>query len=123
MSMQTATSAYLMDRVSNSHPSYAEPSSPRLVSAAHEFEASMMRELLTPMTSGHSGLGDADDDNGSSSALTSFAGEALGKAISEHGGFGIATSILHQLSSRGNHSGNPVVPVGKNGTTPNSPLK
>jgi Rod binding domain-containing protein len=96
---------------------------PRLVRAAHEFEAAMMKELLEPMTPGHSQLGDTDDVDNSSSALSSFASEALGKAISEHGGFGIANSIIHQLSTRSSHSGNSPVP-GNRGPNPTiSPFK
>jgi hypothetical protein len=81
---------------------------PRLVSAAHEFEASLMQELLKPLqqdplfapdASGDSdSLGDLDsgagDDQGSGGALMSLGSEALAKAISERGGFGIATRIL-----------------------------
>jgi hypothetical protein len=78
---------------------------PRLVSAAHEFEADLMKELMTPLEPGHDPLGGDQED--SSSALSSFAGEALGKALSEHGGLGIAKSILHQLSSEGNRSTHP----------------
>ena len=93
--------------------------SPKLVNAAHEFEASMMKELMAPLAPGHDGL-EGDEDSGNfDAALMSFAGEALGKAISEHGGFGIANRILQQLSAVGNHSGKPVVPRHKNGTTPN----
>jgi Rod binding domain-containing protein len=103
--------------------SQPSPPSPKLVSAAHEFEASMMKELMAPLQSGHDLLGDGGDDEGSSSALTSFAGEALGKAISEHGGLGIATSILHQLTARGNHSGNASVPSNRIGTATKSSLK
>ena len=36
------------------------------------------------------------------SALGAFASEALGKALSEQGGFGIATGIVRQLSAAGN---------------------
>uniref|UniRef100_E6PZE5 Uncharacterized protein n=1 Tax=mine drainage metagenome TaxID=410659 RepID=E6PZE5_9ZZZZ len=75
-------------------------------------------------------MGDDDsEDVGSNSALQSFAWDALGQALSEHGGIGIATSVLHKLggaSSRkngggkaesvstgtGNHSGNSTV-IGK----------
>ncbi len=71
---------------------------PRLVKAAHEFEAQMMKELMAPLESGKGLLGGSEDEESSSSALNSFAGEAMAKAISEHGGFGIAKSILHQLS-------------------------
>jgi Rod binding domain-containing protein len=97
-------------------PALASVPSPKLVSAAHEFEAQMMKELMAPLQSGHDLLG-GEDDIDISSALTSFAGEALGKAISEHGGLGIAKSILHQLTSQSNHSGNATVPATPNGTT------
>jgi len=76
---------------------------PRLVHAAHEFEAQMMQELLKPMTSGDGLDGeDADSASGSGGALGAFASEALGKALSEQGGFGIATSIVRQLSPASN---------------------
>jgi Rod binding domain-containing protein len=76
---------------------------PRLVKAAHEFEAAIMQELMTPLLPGHDSLD--GDDAGSSSALSAFAGEALGQALSERGGFGIADRIIRQLSAGGNHSG------------------
>ena len=98
-------------------------SQPRLVKAAHEFEAAMMKELLAPLQAGHDPLGGDGDEGGSNSALGSFAGEALGKAISEHGGFGIARSILQKLSSGSNHSGNSPVPGIHADFTPNSSLK
>ncbi len=98
----------------------ASPPSQRLVHAAHEFEAAMMKELLTPLTAGRDLTGGGDDD-GSTSALSSFAGEALGQAISEHGGFGIARSILRELSHAGNHSGNASVPGKQPAHPPKSP--
>jgi len=80
---------------------------PRLVRAAHEFEAQMMKELLAPMT-GHSALtggeDDSDADLGSGGALGEFATEALGRALSERGGFGIAEHIVRDLSHSGNSS-------------------
>jgi Rod binding domain-containing protein len=85
---------------------------PRLVRAAHEFEAQMMSELMKPMTRGSSLTGEDDDsDSGaeSSGALGEFASEALGKALSEHGGFGIGSSIIKELSHSGNQNG--IVPV------------
>jgi Rod binding domain-containing protein len=103
-------------------PSSNSPS-PKLVSAAHEFEAAMMKELMAPLQPGHDSLEGGEDEAGSSSALSSFASEALGKALSEHGGLGIAKSILHQLTARGNHSGNPSVPANLNGTNTKSSSK
>lgn len=103
-------------------PPPASTPSPKLVNAAHEFEASMMKELMAPLASGGDSLEGGEDAAGSESAITSFAGEALGKAISEHGGFGIANRILHQLSTAGNHSGKTAVPMHGNGTTTKSPL-
>lgn len=70
---------------------------PRLVEAAHEFEAQMMKELLIPMTRGSSMDGD-ETDSKSIGTLADFATEALGQALSESGGLGIATSILRRLS-------------------------
>ncbi|MDR3725798.1 MAG: hypothetical protein P4K86_02025 [Terracidiphilus sp.] len=72
---------------------------PRLVKAAHEFEAQMMKELMKPMTGGNSLTGEEDD---SGSALGEFASEALGRALSEQGGFGIANRIVKDLSHAGN---------------------
>ncbi len=73
---------------------------PRLVKAAHEFEAMMMQELLKPMTS-QDGAG-GDGDSGSAGALSEFASEALGQAMSAAGGFGIASEIIRSLSHSGN---------------------
>ena len=77
---------------------------PRLVRAAHEFEAQMMKELMKPMTQGSLLTGDdadSDSESGSGGALTEFASEALGRALSERGGFGIASSIVKDLSRSG----------------------
>jgi Rod binding domain-containing protein len=86
---------------------------PRLVRAAHEFEAQMMKELIKPLNQSDALTGtdneDGDDDSGSSGALGEFASEALGRALSEGGGFGIASSIVKQLTPKGNHNG--TVPV------------
>jgi len=96
--------------ISNLHPALTgnapvSADDPRLKSAAHEFEASLMQEFLKPLqedplfaSDKSDGLGDLDsgssDDQGSSGALMSFGSEAMAKAISERGGFGIATKIL-----------------------------
>lgn len=94
---------------------------PRLVTAAHQFEAAMMQEMLGPLTREMQGMGglssDAEDgvtddgDGGPNQALTSFASEALGEALSERGGFGIASSVLKKLShvahKSADTSGNP----------------
>jgi Rod binding domain-containing protein len=75
---------------------------PRLVRAAHEFEAQMMQELMKPMTHGSSLTGEDDDSaSGSGGALGEFATEALGRGLSERGGFGIARSVLEDLSHSG----------------------
>jgi Rod binding domain-containing protein len=72
--------------------------SPRLVKAAHEFEGQMMQELLKPLTDSD-GLTaeDGDSGEGSAGALGSFASEALGQALSRHGGLGIADRVLKEL--------------------------
>jgi Rod binding domain-containing protein len=76
-----------------------------VVAAAHDFEAMMMKELLKPMTAASS---DEDQEDGgglsSGSALGDYASEALGRALSQQGGFGIATRIIGSFSHSGNHS-------------------
>ncbi len=99
--------------------------SPKLVHAAHEFEAQMMKELLAPMTGSDPdddplfGEGDDAEDSGlalgsgsgSGGALAGFASETLGQALSERGGFGIADKILRQLGASAG------APTAANGTT------
>ncbi len=86
---------------------------PKLVRAAHEFEGQMMKELLQPTMQG-SAPGSDDDDSaglslgsgsGSGGALSEFASETLGQALSEHGGLGIANRIISELSRNGNRQG------------------
>ena len=62
----------------------------------------MMKELLKPLTASGGLTGDEDEDGlGSAGALGEFASEALGRALSEHGGLGIADSIVRSLSHVG----------------------
>ena len=78
---------------------------PRLMHAAHEFEAQMMKELLKPIAAGNSlTVEGSDAEEGSGGVLGDFASESLGRALSEQGGLGIATSILRSLSHLGNPS-------------------
>jgi Rod binding domain-containing protein len=86
--------------------------SPKLIKAAHEFEAQMMKELLKPMTGGDALTGDDESCDGSlgsgagsGGALAEFASESLGKALSDRGGFGIADRIVSQLSHSGTQHG------------------
>lgn len=73
--------------------------SPKLVNAAHEFEAQMMKELLKPLSStGLTGEDGEEGDSGSGDALNAYATEAFGKALSDGGGFGVAKSIIATLS-------------------------
>jgi len=89
------------------------PSS-RLAQAAHEFEGQMVKQLLEPMTSGDALTGAEGGDvdlgsgtgDGSTGALGEFASEALGKALSERGGFGIADRIVSELSRSGSSNSN-----------------
>jgi Rod binding domain-containing protein len=77
--------------------------SKRVTSAAHDFEAMMMKELLKPMTASASDEDQGDgDDLGSGSALGEYASEALGRALSQQGGFGIANKIIGSFSHSGN---------------------
>ncbi len=75
---------------------------PRLVHAAHEFEAQLMKELLKPLEEGDTLTGDGgEDSSGSTGALGEFATETLGQALSEQGGLGIADDLIRTLSHNG----------------------
>jgi len=83
------------------HPGVAPE--PRLVRAAHEFEAQMMKELLEPMTRRTNwDEGEAEE----SGILGDYACESLAGALSAKGGIGIADQIVHALSRSGNRSAN-----------------
>jgi flagellar protein FlgJ len=73
----------------------------RLKPAAHEFEACLMKEFLEPLQKDplFSEDGDGGEGEGSGNALMSFGSEALARAISERGGFGIATKIIEQFKT------------------------
>jgi Rod binding domain-containing protein len=70
--------------------------SPRLVRAAHEFEGQLMEQLLKPMTDSDGLTGESV--SGSAGALGSFASEALGQALSQEGGLGLADEIIRNLT-------------------------
>ena len=74
----------------------------RLISAAHEFEGQMLKELLTPLISGDSLADEGSEDTG---ILKEFGAEALGKGLSEQGGFGIANHIVSRFCRNGNPPG------------------
>jgi Rod binding domain-containing protein len=74
---------------------------PRLKPAAHAFEASLLEELLKPMekdplfsssSTGGSGLG-----SGGMDTMSSLSTQALARALSDHGGLGLATEVLQQV--------------------------
>ena len=86
----------------------ATNSQQRLIRAAHEFEGQMLKELLKPLTAGDGLTGDESEDC-SKGILGEFSSEALGKALSEQGGFGIADRILSDFSRSGNQPGTEAV--------------
>jgi flagellar protein FlgJ len=76
--------------------------SPRLVKASHQFEASLLQELLKPMQE-QSGMfkddGDDDDDSSDSeSSLREYGAEVMAGALSERGGMGISKMVLTKLA-------------------------
>ncbi len=86
---------------------------PRLRPAAHEFEACLMKELLQPMQHDELFSDDENSGEGSGSALMSFGSEGLAKAISDRGGFGIASKILAHFAGE-SAAAPPVDGPGKN---------
>src|ERR1700733_10738994 len=71
----------------------------KLVDAAQQFEATMLQELLKPMQHGQDSWGgeEKSDDSGSDT-ISSLGTEAIAKAISKGGGFGIAKQIVSKVT-------------------------
>jgi flagellar protein FlgJ len=71
----------------------------KLVDAAQQFEATMLQELLKPMQHGQDGWGGEEkSDDSASDTISSFGTEAIAKAISKGGGFGIAKQIVSKVT-------------------------
>jgi len=71
----------------------------KLVDAAQQFEAIMLQELLKPMQHGESSReGEEKSDDTASDTISSFGTEAIAKAISKGGGFGIAKQIVSKVT-------------------------
>ncbi len=69
----------------------------RLADAAQQFEGIFLQELLKPMQSGNDGLTGEDASDSSTDSLQSYSTEAVARAISSHGGFGIARQVVQQI--------------------------
>jgi flagellar protein FlgJ len=70
-----------------------------LVDAAQQFEATMLQELLKPMQHGQDTWGGKEQsDDSASDTISSFGTEAIAKAISKGGGFGIAKQIVSKVT-------------------------
>lgn len=71
----------------------------KLVDAAQQFEAMMLQELLKPLQHGRtSWAGEESSDDTASDTISSFGTEAIAKAISKGGGFGIAKQIVSKVT-------------------------
>jgi Rod binding domain-containing protein len=71
----------------------------KLVDAAQQFEATMLQELLKPMQHGQDSWGGEEkSDDSASDTISSFGTEAIAKAISKGGGFGIAKQIVSKVT-------------------------
>jgi flagellar protein FlgJ len=71
----------------------------KLVDAAQQFEATMLQELLKPMQNGQNSWGGEEkSDDSASDTIRSFGTEAIAKAISKGGGFGIAKQIVSKVT-------------------------
>jgi flagellar protein FlgJ len=71
----------------------------KLVDASQQFEATMLQELLKPMQHGQSSWGDEEkSDDTATDTISSFGTEAIAKAISKGGGFGIAKQIVSKVT-------------------------
>ena len=77
----------------------------KLVDAAQQFEATMLQEMLKPLQHGQSSWGDQENSgDAASDTISSFGTEAVAKAISKGGRFGIARQIISKVSTENNRN-------------------
>lgn len=78
----------------------------RLRVAARQFEASLMSELTKPFSERGGLFADSDTDSGdrSGDAVSGYGSEALARAMADRGGFGIARSIVAEVTREQHHS-------------------
>lgn len=77
-----------------------DPRRTKLVEASQQFEAMMLSTMLKPMQFGAApgdGASDGESSGGMAETVRGMATEALGKALAQHGGVGIARSVLRQV--------------------------
>jgi flagellar protein FlgJ len=85
--------------VSSQSATFQEQRRAKLVDASQQFEAAMLQELLKPMQHGQGDWdGDGKNDDSASDTMSSFGTEAVAKAISERGGFGLAKMIVAKVT-------------------------
>lgn len=71
----------------------------KLIDSAQQFEATMLLELLKPLQHGQDGWDSAEgSDDVASDTISSFGSEAIAKAISKRGGFGMAKQIVAKVT-------------------------
>jgi flagellar protein FlgJ len=74
----------------------------KLVDGAHQFEAMLLNEMLKPLKFGEAESSDLSADEtqgGASDTIRGYATEAIGKAIANKGGFGLAKQIISQVTA------------------------
>lgn len=76
----------------------------KLEKAAHEFEASLMQELLKPMkakdplfSDGSNSTDGTDSSGDSASVMVDYSTQVMSEAISQKGGLGIARQVIAQV--------------------------
>ena len=69
----------------------------RLIDTAQQFEAMLLQQMLKPIQDSENSWDTKDKDH-SADTLSSFGTEAVAKAISKRGGFGIARRVISQVT-------------------------
>ncbi|MHB1022541.1 MAG: hypothetical protein ACYC46_06280 [Acidobacteriaceae bacterium] len=102
--MSSLVNAGFIDTTLNSVSAKGSTHDAKLEKAAHEFEASMMQELLKPMrakdplfSADSSMAGGGDDSGDSAGVMADYGTQVMAEAISQSGGLGIAKQVITQV--------------------------
>lgn len=71
----------------------------KLTDGAHQFEAMMLEEMLKPLKFGGGLDASGDSADSAGDTIQGYGTEALAKAISDGGGFGLAKQIVAQVAA------------------------
>jgi Rod binding domain-containing protein len=95
------TTQQISQKIAVAPPSAPDRATAKLVDASQQFEAMMLNEMLKPLQFGAGvDAGGEESAGGAADTIHGMGTDALGKALSSHGGLGIAKKIVGEITAQ-----------------------